>query len=87
VGTPSLEAKNIRLVNIITYIIEKSKLISENMSTNVTYYGRIVVKILYTPAPIKKIVLYLKMCVSASACKDVFYMYIVRTRFYTNFYI
>ena len=28
VGTPSLEAKNIRLVNIITYIIEESKLIS-----------------------------------------------------------
>ena len=37
-----------------------------------TYYGRIVVKILYTPAPIIKIVLYLKMCVSTSACKDVF---------------
>ena len=32
VGTPSLEARNIRLVNIITYIIEESKLISENMS-------------------------------------------------------
>jgi hypothetical protein len=30
-GTPSLEARNIRLVNIITYIIEESKLISENM--------------------------------------------------------
>jgi hypothetical protein len=30
VGTPSLEARNIRLVNIITYIIEESKLISEN---------------------------------------------------------
>jgi hypothetical protein len=29
-GTPSLEARNIRLVNIITYIIEESKLISEN---------------------------------------------------------
>jgi hypothetical protein len=28
-GTPSLEARNIRLVNIITYIIEESKLISE----------------------------------------------------------
>jgi hypothetical protein len=26
VGTPSLEARNIRLVNIITYIIEESKL-------------------------------------------------------------
>jgi hypothetical protein len=34
VGTPSLEARNIRLVNIITYIIEESKLISENMSPN-----------------------------------------------------
>jgi hypothetical protein len=32
VGTPSLEAINIRLVNIITNIIEESKLISENMS-------------------------------------------------------
>jgi uncharacterized protein YacL len=30
VGTPSLEARNIRLVNIITYIIEESKLISDN---------------------------------------------------------
>ena len=33
----SLEARNIRLVNIITYIIEvneESKLISENMSPN-----------------------------------------------------
>jgi hypothetical protein len=35
VGTPSLEARNIRLVNIITYIIEESKLISENMSAYV----------------------------------------------------
>ena len=34
VGTPSLEARNIRLVNIITYIIEESELISENMSPN-----------------------------------------------------
>ena len=34
VGTPSLEARNIWLVNIITYIIEESKLISENMSPN-----------------------------------------------------
>jgi hypothetical protein len=33
--TPSLEARNIRLVNIITYVIEESKLISENMSANV----------------------------------------------------
>ena len=31
VGTPSLETRNIRLVNIITYVIEESKLISENM--------------------------------------------------------
>jgi hypothetical protein len=29
VGTPSVEARNIRLVNIITYIIEESKLITE----------------------------------------------------------
>jgi hypothetical protein len=34
VGNPSLEARNIRFVNIITYIIEESKLISENMSPN-----------------------------------------------------
>jgi hypothetical protein len=41
VGTPSLEARNIRLVNIITYIIEESKLISENVSPNVStvYYS------------------------------------------------
>ena len=37
VGTLSLEARNIRLVNIITYIIEESKLISENMSPNQMY--------------------------------------------------
>jgi hypothetical protein len=37
VGTPSLEARNIRLVNIITYIIEESKLISENMLPNVIH--------------------------------------------------
>ena len=37
VGTPSLEARNIRLVNIITYIIEESKLISEHMSPNVIH--------------------------------------------------
>ena len=37
VGTPSLEARNIRLVNIITYIIEESKLISENISPNVIH--------------------------------------------------
>ena len=37
VGTPSLEARNIKLVNIITYIIEESKLISENMSPNVNF--------------------------------------------------
>ena len=37
VGFPSLEARNIRLVNIITYIIEESKLISENMSPNVIH--------------------------------------------------
>jgi hypothetical protein len=33
-GTPSLEAINVRLDNIITSIIEESKLISENMSSN-----------------------------------------------------
>ena len=37
VGTPSLEARNIRLVNKITYIIEESKLISENISPNVIH--------------------------------------------------
>ena len=37
VGTPSLEARNIRLVNIIISIIEESKLISENMSPNVIH--------------------------------------------------
>ena len=37
VGTPSLEARNIRLVNIITYIIEEFKLISENVSPNVIH--------------------------------------------------
>ena len=37
VGTPSLEARTIRLVNIITYIIGESKLISENMSPNVIH--------------------------------------------------
>ena len=37
VGTPSLETRNIRLVNIITYVIEESKLISENMSANVIH--------------------------------------------------
>jgi hypothetical protein len=37
VGTPSLEARNIRIVNIITYIIEESKLISENRSPNVIH--------------------------------------------------
>ena len=37
VGTPRLEARNIRLVNIITSIIEESKLISENMSPKVIH--------------------------------------------------
>jgi hypothetical protein len=36
-GTPCLEARNIRLVNIITYIIEESKSISEIMSPNVIH--------------------------------------------------
>ena len=38
VGIPSLEVRNIRLVNIITSIVEESKLISENMSPNVIYF-------------------------------------------------
>jgi hypothetical protein len=29
--------RNVRLVNIITYIVEESKLISENMSPNVIH--------------------------------------------------
>ena len=37
VGTPSLEDRNIRLVNIITYVIKESKLISEIMSANVIH--------------------------------------------------
>jgi hypothetical protein len=37
VRTPNLEARNIRLVNIITYVIEEFKLISENMSANVIH--------------------------------------------------
>jgi hypothetical protein len=37
VGTPSLEVRNIMLVNIITYFIEESKLISENMLSNVIH--------------------------------------------------
>ena len=37
VGTPSLEARNIKLVSIITHIIEESKLISENMLPNVIH--------------------------------------------------
>jgi hypothetical protein len=37
VGTPSLEAINVRLDNIITSILEESKLISENMSPNVIH--------------------------------------------------
>ena len=37
VGIPSLEARNIRLVSIITYIIEESKLISENKSPNIIH--------------------------------------------------
>ena len=37
VGTPSLEARNIRLVNIIIYIIEEFKIISQNMSPNVIH--------------------------------------------------
>ena len=52
-----------------------------------TYYGRIVVKILYTPAPIKKnCAVFKNVCIHQCVQRCV-YMYIVRTRFYTNFYI
>jgi hypothetical protein len=37
-GTPSLEARNIRLVNIITYIIEESKLIINNIDSGINDY-------------------------------------------------
>jgi hypothetical protein len=37
IGTPSLKARNIRLVNIITSINEESKLVEENMSRNVIH--------------------------------------------------
>jgi hypothetical protein len=40
VGTPSLEARNVRLDNIITSIIEESKLISGT----VCYYLTILIK-------------------------------------------
>jgi hypothetical protein len=52
-----------------------------------TYYGRIVVKILYTPAPIKKnCAVFKNVCIHQCVQRCV-YMYIVRTRFYTNLYI
>jgi hypothetical protein len=52
-----------------------------------TYYGRIVVKIVYTPAPIKKnCAVFKNVCIHQCVQRCV-YMYIVRTRFYTNFYI
>ena len=52
-----------------------------------TYYGRIVVKILYTPAPIKKnCAVFKNVCIHQCVQRCV-YMYIVRTRFYTNVYI
>ena len=37
VGTSNLEARNIRLVNKITSMIEESKLISENVPSNVIH--------------------------------------------------
>jgi len=37
VGTSSLEARDIRIIKRIATIIEESKFISENMSSNVTY--------------------------------------------------
>ena len=37
VGTPSIEARNIRLVNRITSIIDESKFISENMPPTVIH--------------------------------------------------
>ena len=51
-----------------------------------TYYGRIVVKILYTPAPFKNCAAFKNVCIHQCVQKCV-YMYIVRTRFYTIFYI
>jgi hypothetical protein len=51
-----------------------------------TYYGRIVVKTLYTPAPIKHFAAFKNVCIHQCVQKCV-YMYIVRTGFYTNFYI
>ena len=51
-----------------------------------TYYDRIVVKTLYTPAPIKNCAAFKNVCIHQCVQKCV-YMYIVRTRFYTNFYI
>ena len=38
VGTPSLEARNVRLVNIITYVIEESKLSSRYVFSCVIYF-------------------------------------------------
>ena len=52
-----------------------------------TYYGRIVVKILYTPTPIKKNCAVFKNGCIHQCVQRCVYMYIVRTRFYTNFYI
>ena len=50
------------------------------------YYGRIVVKTLYTPAPTKSCAAFKNVCIHQCVQKCV-YMYTVRTRFYTNFYI
>jgi hypothetical protein len=51
-----------------------------------TYYGRIVVKTLYTPAPIKNCAEFKNVCIH-QCVQTCVYMYIVRTRFYANFYI
>ena len=50
------------------------------------YYDRIVVKPLYTPAPIKNCAELKNVCIHQ--CVQIcVYMYIMRTRFYANFYI
>ena len=48
------------------------------------YYGRIVVKTLYTPAPTKSCADLKNVCIHQCVQKCV-YMYTVRTRFYTNY--
>ena len=57
------------------------------MSAHSYVLRRIVVKILYTPAPIKKnCAVFKNVCIHQCVQRCV-YMYIVRTRFYTNFFI